>query len=330
MTQFRIGIDGYNLAMPNGTGVATYGMSLAQTLSSGGHRVEGLFGFDVGADESLRQVNFYDLLERPYPTSRTPAQVRRRWLRLRRDALRPRLTLTAREVPITAQVETGAFADRLPHFDRLTSVAHLFDIAHLHFRSYKRFTTVHMADPPAIMHWTYPVPVRLAGAHNIYTLHDLMPLKLPHTTLDAKSRYMGILRGCIASAARVCTVSEASRRDILEHFDIEPARVVNTYQSSPMPASSLVQDAAEDAAAIEGIFGLPRQGYFLFFGAIEPKKNLGRLLEAYLALRTETPLVVAGGILFALAHVVNSRLGRRPRRSWTVRQIEPEDPSATT
>jgi glycosyltransferase involved in cell wall biosynthesis len=294
VTQFRIGIDGYNLAMPNGTGVATYGVSLARTLSAGGHRVEGVFGLDVGADESLRQVNFYDLLAREQPKSKTRKQVRRETMRLMRDALRPRLTLEAREVPISDRVDKGAFANRIPHFDRLTSAAHLFDIAHMHFNYYKRFVTVRMADPPEIMHWTYPVPVRVAGARNIYTLHDLVPLKLPHTTLDVKASYAGILRECAASAARICTVSEASRRDIVEQFGIDPARVTNTYQSSPMPASALALDAAEDAAMVEGVFGLPRQGYFLFFGAIEPKKNLGRLLEAYLALRTATPLVIVG------------------------------------
>ena len=301
MAQFRIGIDGYNLAMPNGTGVATYGLSLARTLSSGGHRVEGLFGLDVGADERLRQVNFYDLLSREQPKTKSRKQIRREKMRLMRDALRPRLTLEAREVPISDQVDKGAFATRIPHFDRLTSAALLFDIAHMHFNTYKRFVTVRMANPPEIMHWTYPVPVRLAGARNIYTLHDLVPLKLPHTTLDMKAAYAGILRECARSAAQICTVSEASRRDILEHLDVDPARVTNTYQSSPMPASALAQDAATDAAMVEGIFGLPRQGYFLFFGAIEPKKNLGRLLEAYLALRTETPLVIVGVITSAMA-----------------------------
>lgn len=293
MTQFRIGIDGYNLAMPNGTGVATYGLSLARTLSSGGHRVEGVFGLDVGADERLRQVNFYDLLAKGPQTS-TPRQARRRRMRLMRDALRPRLSLEAREVPISDRVETAAFAERLPQFDRLTSAAHLFEIAHLHFRYYGRFVTLRMPDPPAIMHWTYPVPVRLAGARNIYTMHDLVPLKLPHTTLDAKAAYAGILRGCVAAAAQICTVSDASRTDILEHLDIDPARVTNTYQASPLPAAALAQDASADAAMIEGIFGLPRRGYFLVFGAIEPKKNLGRLLEAYLGLGTRTPLVIVG------------------------------------
>ena len=35
--------------------------------------------------------------------------------------------------------------------------------------------------------------------------------------------------------------------------------------------------------------------YFLFFGAIEPKKNVARLVEAYLASSVNSPLVIVGG-----------------------------------
>jgi len=37
-----------------------------------------------------------------------------------------------------------------------------------------------------------------------------------------------------------------------------------------------------------------RGGYFLFFGALDPKKNLPRLVEAYLISRVQTPLVIVG------------------------------------
>ena len=36
MTRFDIGIDGYNLALPNGTGVATYGHVLTEVTSGVG------------------------------------------------------------------------------------------------------------------------------------------------------------------------------------------------------------------------------------------------------------------------------------------------------
>jgi glycosyltransferase involved in cell wall biosynthesis len=294
VNQLRIGIDGYNLALRHGTGIATYGRALARTLQSAGHRVEGVFGLDVGKDPALREVHFFDLLDRIEPTRRTPRQVAARRARLLRDALNPLLSLRAIEVPRTGRVETATFADRLPAFDRVTSAAHLFAIAHLHFKYYGRFVRLRMDDPPDIMHWTYPLPVELVGSRNIYTLHDLVPLRLPYTTLDAKASYRALARACVTRGAHVCTVSEASRRDIVTEFAIDPARVTNSYQASPLPADALARSPAEDSAMIEGIFGLRAQGYFLYFGAIEPKKNLGRLIEAYLSIATDTPLVIVG------------------------------------
>jgi len=43
------------------------------------------------------------------------------------------------------------------------------------------------------------------------------------------------------------------------------------------------------------VFGLDWRGYFLFFGAIEPKKNLARIIEAYLASGVSAPLIIIGG-----------------------------------
>ena len=143
------------------------------------------------------------------------------------------------------------------------------------------------------MHWTYPLPIHLEGAANIYTFHDLVPLRLPYTTLDAKVAYRDLLAACAQQAAHLCTVSESSRADIIGEFGIDPDRITNCYQASPLAA--LDSDPRDDAAMIENIFGLPHRGYFLHFGAIEPKKNIGRLLEAYLATGVSAPLVLTGG-----------------------------------
>ena len=189
-------------------------------------------------------------------------------------------------------VETRALDNRLIGFDTLWSSAHLFDRAHAYFRATGRFTRLKMQDPPDVMHWTYPVPVVLEGARNIYTVHDLVPLRLPFATLDDKRQYHALITGCVAHADAICTVSETSRRDIIEMFEVEPSSVVNTYQISSIDPDLVAEDAVESARKIEAIFGMQRGGYFLFFGAIEPKKNLGRLLEAYLSLGLATPLVI--------------------------------------
>jgi glycosyltransferase involved in cell wall biosynthesis len=148
-------------------------------------------------------------------------------------------------------------------------------------------------DPPHIMHWTYPLPIKLEGAHNIYTIHDLVPLRLPHTTLDDKGYYLALIRGCIAHASRICTVSDSSRADILRLFPQAAGKVTNTYESIDISTES-VPEGAELDDFLHGVFGLKTRGYFLFFGSLEPKKNIGRLLEAYLSAGITAPLVIVG------------------------------------
>jgi glycosyltransferase involved in cell wall biosynthesis len=174
------------------------------------------------------------------------------------------------------------------------SSAGLFPLAQRHFNATGRFLPLRMEQPPEIMHWTYPVPVRLEGARNIYTVHDLVPLRLPYTTLTDKPRFAGLLRGCVAQGDHICTVSDYSRADIIAQSGIDPARITNTYQASFLPDEITVESYEDSARQVRGIFGLEPRGFFLFFGALEPKKNLGRLIEAYLGLGTRTPLVLVG------------------------------------
>ena len=288
MSRLRIGIDGYNLAMANGTGIATYGFALARTLGAMGHRVEGVFGLHVGKDPAVREALFYDTFSRaPDPKKRVP-----KWEQ-RRELLRSLGSAEALEVPITDKVEKGGFASRMPRFDRLVSSTNLFDRAYNHFRLRGRFLPLRMADPPEVMHWTYPVPIAIEGARNVYTLHDLVPLRLPYATLDDKDQYHRIVSQCVERGAHICTVSDASLNDIVAHFPKAAGRVTNTYQSAPLPIDP-AEPAEADARMIEGIFGLPHRGYFLYFGAIEPKKNVGRIIEAYLSMQSATPLVIVG------------------------------------
>ena len=282
----RIGIDGYNLAIPHGTGVATYGAELAHAVRGLGHELDGVFGLRVPKVVDARETAFFDRFRRPIdPRARVP-----RWAR-RLEFAKAFTPSTLRQVPLSAAVEKRGFAENWPGFDRLFSADNLFDRAYLRFRYTGRFVTLKLPNPPEIMHWTYPVPIRLEGARNIYTLHDLVPLKLPYATLDDKDVYRGVIDGCVRSAAHLCTVSESSRSDVIERFGVAEAAITNTYQTAPRGTPGPL---GEDRQAIEGIFGLPYRGYLLYFGAIEPKKNIGRIIEAYLSLQTAIPLVIVG------------------------------------
>lgn len=60
MQRLSVCIDGFNLALPKGTGVATYGRSLAKTLYAAGYDISLLYGLDIPAskNEILREVLF--------------------------------------------------------------------------------------------------------------------------------------------------------------------------------------------------------------------------------------------------------------------------------
>lgn len=289
MTVPSVGIDGYNLAMAHGTGVATYGVGVAEVARSLGMRVEGVFGIPVGLDPRLREIMFYEAFGRGGLPRKGPVWYRHavdRWAVLRG-------LQTYDVTPATGSkslVEQRGFSERLPKFDRICSSAWLFERADRHFRRTRRFLQLRMPAPPTIMHWTYPVPIKLVGSYNIYTLHDLVPLKLPYATLDRKRAYYRLIERCAADADHLVTVSESSRDDVMEMFDVAPHRITNTYQHAPMPAGGDLEDTSD----ITGIFGVEAGQYFLYFGAIEPKKNIGRLIEAYLSVATDTPLVIVG------------------------------------
>jgi glycosyltransferase involved in cell wall biosynthesis len=226
-------------------------------------------------------------------------------------------------VPVSGRVMTADFVERLPPFDRLFTLGGLFNISAQYFRRYRRFMSVRIPDPPAIMHWTYPLPIRLAGAANVYTIHDLVPLRLPHTSLEDKAYYDAVIGQCVAGAAHIVTVSDASRRDILELFPTNPARVTTTFQPVDIPDKSI--DPALLGQRLNRLFDLKRDGYFLFFGAIEPKKNVGRLIEAYLSSGLETPLVIVGAGGWRSDHelrLLNGGHGKRLAGSERIRVID--------
>jgi glycosyltransferase involved in cell wall biosynthesis len=286
----RIMIDGFNLALPRGTGVSTYAYSLANSLKDTGWQVDGLYGLGMGKTRKLREIIFFESLGGEHST-RAPMPGSFGWNKeVAQIAWAPRGKLIER----SGKVLTDVFRHRLPDFDRLFSIPDVFDRGTRHFKRYRQFLTVRVPNPPKVMHWTYPVPVRLAGARNIYTLHDLVPLRLPYASLDNKRNYWKLIRETVRTADHIVTVSEASKTDIEMMFKVRPDRITNTYQAVKVPAQILNMSEAEIADTVKGVFNLPYQGYFLFFGAVEPKKNVGRLIEAYLSLATETQLVIVG------------------------------------
>ena len=288
MNKPLIAIDGYNLGLDRGTGVATYARNLSFRLGALGAEVGVLYGQRVAKskDPILREITFFD--PRPPSLSGFPL------IRDIRHIGRLLAGEQALEVPVDGWVIRDQLEARLPHCDRLWSIPDLWRGGALTHAYTKLFGKAALPQKPKVMHWTYQLPLRVPGVPNIYTLHDLVPLRLPYATLDHKRRQYRMLTRIAREAAHIVTVSETSKRDIMSLLGVPEERITNTYQAVDIPRkfSEKPEDVAR--AEIEGSFGLGWKGYFLFFGAIEPKKNVGRLIEAFLASGSDLPLVILG------------------------------------
>lgn len=282
-------IDGYNLGLEKGTGVATYARNLSYEIKALGHTGSVLYGNRAAPsrDPLLQEIAFFD----------SNVGDRNRALELIERAHRALLGPfghLAAQVPLSGTVIDRQFSARMPAYDRIYNAPDVFKRAQSSYYLWKRLSTVKLPDRPDLVHWTYPVPLRINGVPNIYTLHDLVPLRLPYTTLDKKRTYLRLMRELAKSADQIVTVSECSKRDIVDMLGISPDRVTNTHQSVSIPDKLLNKSEDMVAREVGGAAAVEYKGYYLFWGSIEPKKNIGRMIEAYLASGVEAPLVIVG------------------------------------
>jgi glycosyltransferase involved in cell wall biosynthesis len=284
-------IDGYNIAMTKGTGIATYGRNLLSTVRAMGYDTQVLYG--PPRKRSKRPLlNETALVDAERPRKKKPVT---RYFQ----------TVTAasgvKAWPVTPSGEVfwPTRAGGRPDASSFWAAHDVFYRSNRRFSAYRKETSVDFdaegSRRPDIMHWTATLPLHARGMPNVYTIHDLIPLRLPHTTLDDKPAYFALCRAIARRADHIAVVSETTRQDVIRMLGVSEDRVTNTYQAVHLPSSLTSRPDAEVATELEGIFDLGWKDYFLHFGAIEPKKNLGRIVEAYLASGCTTPLVVVGG-----------------------------------
>jgi len=119
---------------------------------------------------------------------------------------------------------------------------------------------------------------------SVMTLHDLSPWLDPgwHTEADRnRNRTPMLLR--LGLATMVITHSEAVRRSAIERFHLQRDRVV----AVPLAAGPCFRSLPGPDK---------KQPYLLYVGTLEPRKNIGLILDLWRELRREHPieLVLAG------------------------------------
>src|SRR3984893_8265676 len=288
----RIYFDGLNLSLERGTGIATYTRMLAGIARD--------LGYDIGVVYSsrnrpsknpiLREISFFDYRDE----DRRP-KAGDVWDSIVGKFHHP-FGIKPGAPNLSGFLVTAQFRGRMPSTENLFVARNLFANARRYFSWSGRFTDLEFDTPPDILHCTYQLPLRAKGACNVYTIHDLVPLRLPFTTLDNKRQTYRMLRKIGAEADHIVTVSEHSKRDIIELLGVDEKRVTNTYEAIEFPQEFVERSDDLVAEQLRGSFGLKSQNYLLFYGALEPKKNVQRLIDAYLLSAVDVPLVITGAV----------------------------------
>ena len=292
----RIWMDGFPLTLTHGTGITTYARSHAETLRTLGVHLGMLYGRPLPsiADAGEREVRFFDAR---VPVGRSLNQRLLALLRNPRGPLAQRIPISHMvDISATSAITYESFATaNLPDVDELWNADDIFGRAQLHFALRRSLMPVRVPDPPpSLMHWTHIHPIRLAGTRNIYTIHDLIPLRLPWATLDVKANWLNMVRCLGRMGDHIVTDSEHTRQDLIQQIGI-PAERVTKIHLAVHPAR-FGMDEAMSVARLKRAHQLEPRGYFLFLSRIEPRKNLARMLDAYIASGSQLPFIIVGGL----------------------------------
>lgn len=286
-------VDGANMSLAKGSGIAVYGRNLLGALKSIDCDTQVLFG-------PAAKRHSIDFMNEVAITDAARGRVKRGVARAL-STVTSRFGVSAYPVTTTGLVQWPDSGPLKPAADSFWASRDIYNLAARAFRQYRSFVPVEFNSErsgiriPDICHWTSPVAIRSRKSLNIYTIHDLIPLRMPHSTLDDKRAFFDMCKEIAQKADHILTVSESSRVDFINMFGADPNRISNTYQSVHISPDILNKSIESTAKTLENNFSLKWKDYYLFFGAIEPKKNVLRLVEAYIRSGSKRPLVIVAG-----------------------------------
>ncbi|MBC7251161.1 MAG: glycosyltransferase family 4 protein [Anaerolineae bacterium] len=145
-----------------------------------------------------------------------------------------------------------------------------------------------------LFHATEHLLLPLRGVPTVLTVHDLIFHLFPEHHKPLNYWYLNLaLPLYCRRATAIIAVSEATKRDLVRCWGLDPARITVVHEAADprfRPASP------EAIATVRQRYGLPPR-FLVTVGVIEPRKNLSRLLDALDILRHDEDihLVIVGG-----------------------------------
>jgi glycosyltransferase involved in cell wall biosynthesis len=158
---------------------------------------------------------------------------------------------------------------------------------------------------PELCHFTNSIAPLAAPCPFVVTLHD-MSLFLYPAMQPLKSLLVvrTLIRAVARRASAVITVSHSARQDILRLLDLPPDKVRVIYEAASPEYRPQAQPG--ELQRVRQKYGL-HDPFVLHVGTIEPRKNLGRLVQAFASLRRagrRERLVLAGQLGWKYADVL--------------------------
>jgi hypothetical protein len=242
--------EGHNLTLRSGAGVATYARNLATAARQLGYTTKILVG--VGRSLHVKQpllteIALYDARTDPWWS--WPIEIYASAVIGRPFGIP---TMEFDRSGTVIDPAQSAFAE----FDAMLAATMLVDVARFHFRRYRRRARLNLASTPEIFHATHPVPLQAPHCANLYTIHDIIPLRLPYATLDDKKYFLSVVKHLCKKADHIVTVSESSRQDIIKFTGMPENRITNTYQAVSIPEKLRSKSEDEVVDELRNAFNL--------------------------------------------------------------------------
>lgn len=128
------------------------------------------------------------------------------------------------------------------------------------------------------------------GCAGVVTLHDLAFLRMPEVLTRSKRMYHRTFTvRSLRRAAMIIAVSKSTSQDLTELLEVSPQRISTVYPCLDQRFAHAV--TAEEIQAFRVRQGL-EQGFLLYLGTLEPRKNIPTLLDAYARFRQMTGMTL--------------------------------------
>jgi len=143
-----------------------------------------------------------------------------------------------------------------------------------------------------LLHVPYFGPPLFSPCPVVATVHDLIAMAWPGIRPSASMKLYNWLAGLGAKRARLLIAdSKYTKSDIISHLKIPEERVFVVYLGAPSGLPTIDENTLD---AVLSKYSLAREGYILYVGGLDKRKNVPALLTAFAGAEVKETLALAG------------------------------------